>query len=143
VVKVECRACGSIHKYRDAGVKTPRRAEGQAVRHVRAGQGREEARDLGVTGLGRLSSDDQDMRKSPPAKGRSPRNTPKLHQAWEESMTKLTGETPQLYSMSGVYTPHTLVEHPVFGRGEVLSVTRPDKVEILFEDGVKTLRCKT
>ena len=33
------------------------------------------------------------------------------------------------------------IEHPTFGRGEVISVVKPDKAEILFQSGVKLLRC--
>jgi hypothetical protein len=46
------------------------------------------------------------------------------------------------YSMDGTYPVNSWVNHPVFGFGLVLSVV-PNKVEILFQDGKKLLRCKS
>ncbi|BCR03142.1 hypothetical protein DESUT3_02110 [Desulfuromonas versatilis] len=46
------------------------------------------------------------------------------------------------YSMTAAYKVQALVNHPVFGLGLVQRVAGPQKVEILFEDGKKTMRCK-
>ena len=35
----------------------------------------------------------------------------------------------------------TLVEHPVFGVGAVVELFPPDKMDVLFREGVKRLRC--
>ena len=35
-----------------------------------------------------------------------------------------------------------LVNHPIFGLGIVQRIAGPHKVEVLFEDGRKTMRCK-
>ncbi len=34
-----------------------------------------------------------------------------------------------------------LIDHPSFGMGKILSTTRPNKMEIIFEQGVKLLLC--
>ena len=34
-----------------------------------------------------------------------------------------------------------LINHPSFGMGKILSTTRPNKMEIIFEQGVKLLLC--
>ncbi len=34
-----------------------------------------------------------------------------------------------------------IIDHPSFGLGQILSTTRPNKMEIIFEQGVKLLLC--
>jgi hypothetical protein len=46
------------------------------------------------------------------------------------------------YSMTSAYKVRALINHPVFGLGLVQRVVGPQKVEVLFEDGKKTMRCK-
>lgn len=46
------------------------------------------------------------------------------------------------YSMEASYKVNNWVNHPLFGFGLVISVV-PNKVEILFQDGKKLLRCKS
>jgi hypothetical protein len=44
--------------------------------------------------------------------------------------------------MQGTFQARTLLRHPVFGQGEILEITKPDKMQVLFREGVKILRCK-
>ncbi len=135
IIKVECKACGSIHKYRDTVAGTAKKTPTASVRHVKAGQSRENAKEVGrSSGLPRQSA------ARPPA----PRNitASKAEQAWNESMLRHSGETPLPYSMNSAYERQALIEHSVFGKGEVISVTPPDKMNVLFQEGVKVLRCK-
>lgn len=46
------------------------------------------------------------------------------------------------YSMTAAYKVRALINHPVFGLGLVQRVVGSQKVEVLFEDGKKTMRCK-
>jgi hypothetical protein len=46
------------------------------------------------------------------------------------------------YSMTSAYNSKSLINHPVFGLGLVRRVVGPQKVEVLFEVGKKTMRCK-
>lgn len=46
------------------------------------------------------------------------------------------------YSMTSACKLKALVKHPQFGLGLVQRVIGPHKVEILFADGKKTMRCK-
>jgi hypothetical protein len=45
------------------------------------------------------------------------------------------------YSMTGAYKVKSLINHPVFGLGLVQRVVGERKVEVLFEEGKKTMRC--
>jgi hypothetical protein len=46
------------------------------------------------------------------------------------------------YSMDAPYKRGSLMKHPVFGLGLVQRVAGHRKVEVLFEDGRKTMRCQ-
>lgn len=46
------------------------------------------------------------------------------------------------YDMDSRYSTKRLILHPVFGIGVVKTVTVPNKMQVLFKDGVKLLRCK-
>lgn len=46
------------------------------------------------------------------------------------------------YSMNAAYKVKSLINHPTFGLGIVQRVAGPKKIEVLFEDGKKTMRCK-
>ena len=130
IIKVECKACGSIHKYRDKTPSPVKRAANTSVRHVKAGQSRENAREVGRQPSPRSSSTARATKSA------------KAEQAWNEAMLRHSGEDPIPYSMTGSYVKSALIEHGIFGKGEVISVTAPDKMNVLFQAGVKTLRCK-
>jgi len=46
------------------------------------------------------------------------------------------------YSMTDPYKVKMLINHPIFGLGLVQRVVGSKKVEVLFEDGKKTMCCK-
>ncbi len=133
ITKVECKACGSVHKYRDTNAGKAKAAPAPSVRHVKAGQSREQATEVGRPSAGRSAP-----------RVVIPRNisASKAEQAWNEVMQRHNGETPLPYSMNNAYQPRDLIEHTVFGKGEVISITPPDKITVLFQEGVKALRCK-
>lgn len=45
------------------------------------------------------------------------------------------------YSLQGVFKQEQIVNHPTFGLGMVMQLLPPNKVEVLFQDGRKLLRC--
>jgi hypothetical protein len=47
-----------------------------------------------------------------------------------------------VYSMSSSYKVNALLNHSVFGLGLVQRIAGEQKVEVLFEDGKKIMRCK-
>lgn len=136
ISKVECKACGSVHKHRESRLAKPGRAKEDGVRHVRAGQSREQAKEIGAPKAPRAPA------SSGPKLSAAKRSSAKLESAWQEAMVRHSAESPVPYAMAGTFAPQDFLEHPAFGRGEVLSVTPPDKMDVLFQEGVKTLRCK-
>jgi hypothetical protein len=61
---------------------------------------------------------------------------------WEALRPKMNNAEATDYSMTGTYKVKALINHPVFGLGLVQRVVGSQKVEVLFEDGKKTMRCK-
>ena len=53
----------------------------------------------------------------------------------------VTVAAPVAYNMNGTFPLHSLVEHPTFGVGSVVELLPPDKMDVLFRDGMKRLRC--
>jgi len=61
---------------------------------------------------------------------------------WERLRPGMNSAKATDYSMTSVYKVKALINHPTFGLGLVQRQIGSQKVEILFEDGKKTMRCK-
>ncbi|MFW6323577.1 MAG: hypothetical protein ACOC0U_00805 [Desulfovibrionales bacterium] len=69
----------------------------------------------------------------------TPRKTT-VKKEWEEKVAG-SGSKPLPYSMAGSFQEGELIDHSHFGIGYVQKLQRPDKMEVLFEDSLKVLRC--
>lgn len=129
IIKVECRACGSVHRYRAPdGTGT---ARGTAQGTARAGTGgRTAGASRPAAGGGRTLA----------GRGRGAQARADAER-WEKASVRAINEDVLPYKTTGTYEPGALIRHPVFGLGEVLLVIPPDKMDILFEDGIKRLLC--
>ncbi|MBR3880985.1 MAG: hypothetical protein IKJ34_05280 [Mailhella sp.] len=140
-IKVECRACGSVHKYTAPGV-APRRKVETTVR-VKAGHTRTEAVDATVKAEHRLVQLVEKKAAAPrlsKAEQQNIRKAEENEQRWNQVMA-VTVAAPVAYNMNGTFPLHSLVEHPTFGVGSVVELLPPDKMDVLFRDGMKRLRC--
>jgi hypothetical protein len=113
-VKVECNVCHSSHKYHP-----PKEAKA--------------ARSPAVP-------------KAPRAATAAPRRMKKdpVEEAiaeWAELQSSLDPERARPYEMTAVYRVKSLLAHPTFGLGVVQKVLPPNKIEVLFKEGRKLLRC--
>lgn len=63
-------------------------------------------------------------------------------QEWITIQETMNSAKASDYSMTNSYKIKTLINHPVFGLGLVERVIGAQKMEVLFEDGRKTMRCK-
>ncbi len=139
VAKVECCACGSVHKYYPPEAKTGTPKE--RVMRVRAGM---ERGDAVLAESRKVSRESRPAAASPPATKATRQNVRlagELERQWQEALARNPG-SPAAYSMHGSFALGSLVDHPTFGVGMVLALTPPDKMEILFREGVKALRCR-
>ena len=124
VKKVECKTCGSHHLYRKP--KSVKDAEAAAA--AKAGSA---------------------VRK-PKAEGGAPRTASERHAAaeraerervstWEKAIAGQPPNAFKPYSIKMLFGSGELVRHPKFGDGVVARVIDRAKVEILFQDGSRTM----
>lgn len=61
---------------------------------------------------------------------------------WVSVQSQIEGQNAKKYSMEGEYKVDAVIRHPEFGLGLVQGLAGTRKMEVLFEDGLKTMRCK-
>ena len=132
-VKVECRACGSVHKY--VAPEAPSRPKVEKTVRVKAGHNRVEAVDATVRAEKHASAP-----KLTREQKQNAHRAEENEQRWN-SLVAGRSAVPVPYSMSGTFAVDALVDHPVFGVGAVVELLPPDKMDVMFKDGVKRLRC--
>ena len=133
-VKVECRACGSVHRYA-APDAIARRAQ-EATVSVRAGRDRTQAVDAAA----HAQAVRGERAERPCRQSRAERSREEAESRWRDAVAGIVSQ-PVPYAMTGCFPADFLVDHPVFGVGAVLEVFPPDKMDVLFRGGVKRLRC--
>lgn len=62
-------------------------------------------------------------------------------QEFEAATAGMDPERATAYRMDGTFAAKKLLQHPTFGLGLVRRVIRPNKIEVLFRDRARTLRC--
>lgn len=81
-------------------------------------------------------------RRTPSSKDLELKHRDAERKEWEGLRPGMNSADARAYSMNEVYRVKSLIDHPVFGLGLVQRVIGSQKVEVLFEDGKKTMRCK-
>lgn len=117
VVRVECNTCRGIHNYHAPSipkiVKTPRSAPGGTTRETAV---------------------------VPRASKKDPAEIDR--EEWALLQPMFDRDRALQYDMNGRYQVRHLIIHPVFGLGVVKMVIVPHKMRVLFNDGIKLLRCQ-
>ncbi|PLX80092.1 MAG: hypothetical protein C0616_09155 [Desulfuromonas sp.] len=85
--------------------------------------------------LGKVSIRKTDSRRS----SLSPQEKEKRE--WRALRPIMECDSASTYSSSREFRLHSLIKHPDFGLGVVKKSVPPHKMKVLFEDGIKTLRC--
>ncbi|MEG2140280.1 MAG: hypothetical protein RRY20_05780 [Bilophila sp.] len=130
IVKVECRACGSVHKYYPPAV--PKEAKGKtAVCRVKPGEDRKGA--VSATKPTTTAA-------SRAAATKAMKAAEDMEQTWQRTMN-LTAASARPYAMTESFAVGDVIDHPKFGNGVVQEVFPPDKMQLLFRDGSRLLRC--
>ena len=123
IAKVECCACGSVHKYYPPA-KKKEETQAKPVR-VRAG----EARSAAVKESSQRSAKISNLKA-----------LEEMQAKWKDRMVSYSGNAKP-YSMDLLVKKDDFVEHGVFGVGVVVEICPPNKADILFSLGIKSLRC--
>ncbi|MCW8860205.1 MAG: hypothetical protein OQK50_04195 [Deltaproteobacteria bacterium] len=61
---------------------------------------------------------------------------------WEQISGSADSSSAKTYSMTAAYKIDAFINHPAFGFGVVQRNRGAQKVEVLFDGGVKIMRCK-
>ncbi len=123
IARVECRACGSVHRFRPAG-KSAALAGAAMPRERKAASAGGASRSPSV-----------------PASRKENAAAVTARAQWLAMAERRKGDTPTAYQPALRFAPRELVQHSVFGLGEVIAFIAPDKIDVLFENGVKRLIC--
>ncbi len=67
--------------------------------------------------------------------------TTKTQREWDELLENIKPENAIPYSMKTPMKNGMLIQHPTFGLGQVIGITKPNKMEVRFQSGAKLLRC--
>jgi len=65
-----------------------------------------------------------------------------MKEEWAVFRAAMDNENVKDYAMDKEYRVKAVIKHPVFGLGLVQRVVGDRKMEVLFEDGKKMMRCK-
>lgn len=117
VARVECNTCNGVHNYH----APPVAKESKAGRSVAGG------------GKSKVVSTPRVAKKDPAEIER---------EEWASLYPTLDLEKAFQYDMTARYRVKNLIQHPSFGLGIVKVVIAPNKMQVLFESGVKLLRCQ-
>lgn len=120
VKRVECLTCHGQHNYRRPAAEREREKEQKAhTKAIHAGTSTK----------------------------REPKSAPKTERSnkasWEKSIAGQPASAFKSYSIKSGFNPGDLVRHSKFGDGVIARVLDPHKVEILFEDGPRTMAQNT
>ncbi len=130
IIKVQCKACGSEHKYRPP---VSQKAQARTAT-VKRGRGDEGSRVKAASSPARMAANTR-------AENRAMREAAHVLEAWMQALGEYDERDATPYAMTCTYSVGQLVSHPTFGIGKVQRLTGAGKVEILFRQGLKLLRC--
>lgn len=131
--KVECLACKSVHKYYPPITPKAPKVKTEVCR-VKPGQDRKSVVQTTTKAAPKAAP------KTALAKKIS-KTAENLEQNWQKALNSSLA-SPKDYSMGTAFSLHDIVNHPKFGQGVVQSLEKPDKMHIMFRDGLRILRCQ-
>jgi len=116
VVRVECNTCGGVHNYYPPPALKPVKTPGGSAA----------------------------PRTSASAAPRAPKKDPQQadRDEWLALRSNMKLDRAITYNMNTKFSADDVVDHPTFGFGVVKLIVAPNKMQVLFEDGIKLLRCK-
>ena len=116
IVRVECNTCLGVHNYYPPpAVKEAKAPKTAAVKKPRS------------------------TSAVPRASRRDPVEVER--EEWASLHPTFDYEKALPYDMNGRFVTKRLILHPIFGIGVVKAVIVPNKMQVLFKDGIKLLRC--
>ncbi len=116
IVKVECCACGSVHKYYPPRIEKKSAGESSTVSRKKGTQSTAARR----TNLAKAEAHES---------------------AWRTEIERPSAPEARPYAMDIILQKGDIINHTHFGLGAVVATMGQNKAEVLFRDGVRILRC--
>ncbi len=132
VKKVECKTCGSHHLYRKP--KTLRDVEADKATPFKRSDGAP-AKAAKAAKPARARTGKTASERGAAAAAREREQTA----VWEKSIAGQPSSAFQAYRITSVFAGGELIRHSKFGDGVVYRVLDRGKVEVLFQDGPRTM----
>ena len=112
VVRVKCNTCGGTHNYH-----SPKEVKEKASRPA-----------------------SQRTDTAAPRKAKKD-SAAALQEEWEALLQSRDRSKAIPYDQQGKFRVNDLTDHPIFGLGVVRTTIKPNKMEVLFGEGLKIMRC--
>ncbi len=137
-MKVECCACGSVHKYHP--IEKPKVKKEASPIRVKTNQSREATmvQAAKVNNTQKTTTAPSSSKSTTPSK--LPTKQEDLENLWKRCISNSI-HTPKAYNVSVEVALNELIDHPTFGIGIVREIVSADKANILFAEGIKMLKC--
>jgi hypothetical protein len=58
---------------------------------------------------------------------------------WEKAMEQAEGAPIRVYAQNGSFGEGEKVDHSTFGKGLITKLIKPNKMEVIFEEGTKLM----
>ncbi|WP_051822454.1 hypothetical protein [Desulfonatronum thiodismutans] len=117
--KVQCKVCGGQHAHRPPKAAPAPKAAAQPK-----------------------ATADKKPRASAAKKPAGPKKpSPEVLALWEGKVASTAPADVKPYAMTADFADGDVISHTVFGPGYVQRFIKPNMIEVLFEDGLKMLRC--
>lgn len=120
VVRVECNTCNGVHNYYPPPT----------------------AKEVKAAKISKVTKDPSSARTSSAPRSSKKDPTEADREEWASLKTTMQIDRAQDYDMNGAYRLNSLILHSVFGLGVVKRLILPNKMQVLFQDGIKLLRCQ-
>jgi hypothetical protein len=112
IAKTQCKSCGGVHMYRPP--KNSENSNSSAkLRRTR--------------------------KRTETGKGNSGKPAAESSSRWKELVSGVDSNELRGYRMQEYFEEGELISHKAFGAGVVIGVRGPEKIEVLFEEGIKLL----
>lgn len=141
-IKVECCACKSVHKYYPPAGTKVKKQEGATTLKVGANQQRETAVKNAAKKNALANTRTTNIVLSQTAVKKTVKKAEDLEQEWKKCLANSVA-APKDYSITITLSEGDIVNHVSFGVGFVQEIIASDKAQILFQEGIKTLKCTT
>ncbi len=115
--KVQCKTCKSTQSFKDPGSKKKKTSTDKVIKTAKTAK---------------------TAKSTKSARGKS---TETVGELWTKALSRSTNGS-KTYTIKGSFQMGDLIDHPTFGQGVVEKLIDDNKIDVLFQDDIRTLMHK-